>query len=140
MVFILKLLRTILGLTLYDMMQLSHDFEDVKAALNDRIDCYFFMCALSPTELKERADQIGYATFAILFAVLDIGFVIVRVAGFVALSGSPALAVGLVFVTMSPFAILPVLTYPARLLKRRKQELTEEAKLESGTMVDGIQT
>ncbi|KAF8427575.1 hypothetical protein L210DRAFT_3634446 [Boletus edulis BED1] len=173
MVFILKLLRTILGLTLYDMMQLSHDFEDVKAALNDRIDwsvelfrscltiridngSYFFMCALaflviaenihlhygrlSPTELKERADQIGYATFAILFAVLDIGFVIVRVAGFVALSGSPALAVGLVFVTMSPFAILPVLTYPARLLKRRKQELTEEAKLESGTMVDGIQT
>ncbi|KAG6375952.1 hypothetical protein JVT61DRAFT_2829 [Boletus reticuloceps] len=95
---------------------------------------------LSPTELKERSEQIDYATFAILFAILDIGFVIVRVAGFVALSGSPALAVGLVFVSMSPFAILPVLTYPARFLRRRKQELTEEVKLESGTVFDGIQT
>jgi hypothetical protein len=30
--------RKILGLTLYDMMRSSHDFEDVKAALNDRTD------------------------------------------------------------------------------------------------------
>ncbi|KAG6375953.1 hypothetical protein JVT61DRAFT_2830 [Boletus reticuloceps] len=40
--FISKLFKTITqnvpGLTLYDMMQSSHDFEDVKAALNDRID------------------------------------------------------------------------------------------------------
>jgi hypothetical protein len=30
--------RKILGLTLYDMMRSSHDFEDVKAALTDRTD------------------------------------------------------------------------------------------------------
>ena len=30
--------RNILGLTLHDMMRSSHDFEDVKAALNDRTD------------------------------------------------------------------------------------------------------
>ncbi|KAF8440980.1 hypothetical protein L210DRAFT_948749 [Boletus edulis BED1] len=51
------------------------------------------------TSVQERAEQIGYGTFAILFAilfaVLDIGFVIVRVAGLAALSGSPGLAVGL---------------------------------------------
>ena len=37
-----KILRTvtrhILGLTLYDMMRSSHDFEDVKVALNDRTE------------------------------------------------------------------------------------------------------
>ncbi|KAG6372785.1 hypothetical protein JVT61DRAFT_7185 [Boletus reticuloceps] len=159
----------VLGLTLYHMMESSQDFEDVRAALHDRMEwsielfrsCftihlssggYFFMlCSLfflviaenihihygrlSPAELKERAEQIGYGTFAILFAVLDIGFVIVRVAGFVALSGSPGLAAGLVLVSMSPSAILPMLTYPARLVRRREREPTGDAEMNSGTAV-----
>ncbi|KAH0832324.1 hypothetical protein J3R83DRAFT_13337 [Lanmaoa asiatica] len=183
------LTRHILGLTLYDMMRSSHDFEDVRAALNDRIDwsielvstscsphtsspltlagiivqfrsCftirlsnggYFFMlCSLSllvmaenihihygrlsPAELKERAEHVGYAPFAILFAVLDIGIVIVRVSGLVALSGSPALATSLVLVSMSPSVILPMLTYPTRLLRQRKRKSGGEAEVENGTV------
>ncbi|KAI9464644.1 hypothetical protein HD554DRAFT_2120575 [Boletus coccyginus] len=90
---------------------------------------------LSPAELKERAEHIGYATFAILFAVLDIGFVVVRVVAFVALSGSPGSAVGLALVSMSPSVILPMLTYPARLLKRRRRD-SGEVEMGSGTVVD----
>ncbi|KAF8551882.1 hypothetical protein OG21DRAFT_1486644 [Imleria badia] len=163
-------LRYVRELTLYDMMRSSPDFQDVKAALKERIDwtielfrsCFtihltnggsflmlgallFLLMAenihihygrLSPTELKERAEYIGYATFAILFAVLDIGFVIVRVAAFVALSGSSALATSLVLISMSPSVILPVFTYLARHLKRRKSESGAEAKMESGAVVD----
>lgn len=79
--------------------------------------------------MQERAEDMGYATFAILFAMLDIGFVIVRVAGLVALSGSPALAVGLVVISMSPSVILPMLTYLARLLKQRKRESGGEVEM-----------
>lgn len=65
--------------------------------------------------------------------MLDIGFVIVRVAGLVALSGSPALATTLVLVSMSPSVILPMLTYLARLLRQR---ISGEVQMESGTVVD----
>ncbi|KAI9462963.1 hypothetical protein HD554DRAFT_2330317 [Boletus coccyginus] len=173
-----KILRTvtrhILGLTLYDMMQSSHDFRDVKAALSDRIDWsiellttprsihlsnggHFFMpCALfflvmaeniqihygrlSPAELKERVENIGYATFAILFAVLDIGFVIVRVAALVALSGSPAIAASLVLVSMSPSIMIPMLTYIARLLKGKEHEPSGEVEIRTARMVEELGT
>ena len=81
---------------------------------------------------------MGYPTFAILFAVLDIGFVIVRVAGLIVLSGSPALSTSLVVVSMSPSLILPMLTYPARLLKRKKRESSGEVDMEVGTVADEI--
>ncbi|KAF8133386.1 hypothetical protein EV363DRAFT_1162391 [Boletus edulis] len=68
------------------------------------------------TSVQERAEQIGYGTFAILFAilfaVLDIGFVIVRVAGLAALSGSPGLAH--VTVGYTPIAYLPCETCQAK--------------------------
>jgi L-cystine uptake protein TcyP (sodium:dicarboxylate symporter family) len=86
---------------------------------------------------QERAAYVGYATFAILFAVLDIGYVIVRVAGLIALSGSPALATILVLVSMSASVTLPLLAYPARLLNRRKRESGGELAMESGTVADG---
>ena len=109
---------------------------------------------LSPAELKvsilsdvaissntafaqECAENMGYATFAVLFGVLDAGFLIVRVAGLVVLSGSPALATILVIISMSPSVIFPVLTYPARLLKRKKRESGGEVDTEAGTVVDG---
>ena len=76
-------------------------------------------------------------TFAVLFAVLDIGFVIVRIAGLVALSGSPALAAGLVLVGMSPSSILPMLVCLAKLLKRRKRESGGEVDMGSRAVVDG---
>ena len=76
-------------------------------------------------------------TFAILFAVLDIGFVIVRITGLVALSGSPALAMGLVLVGMSPSSILPMLICLVRLLKRRKRESSGEVDMGSRAVVDG---
>jgi hypothetical protein len=82
-------------------------------------------------------EYIGYAAFAILFAVLDIGCVIVRVAGLIALSGSPALAASLVLVSMSASLISPLLAYPVRLLKWRKREYSGEVAMESGTVVDG---
>ena len=75
--------------------------------------------------------------FSILFAVLDIGCVIVRVAGLVALSGSTVLATSLVFVGMSASVTFPLLTYPARLLKRKKRDPGGEVAMESGTVVDG---
>ncbi|KAG8214803.1 hypothetical protein J3R82DRAFT_9947 [Butyriboletus roseoflavus] len=94
---------------------------------------------LSPAQLKERAEHIGYATFAIFFAVLDIGFVIVRVAGLGALYGSLALATSLVLVSMSPSTILPMLTYPARLIRQRKRVPSGEVEMGSGTVVDETQ-
>ena len=67
----------------------------------------------------------------------DIGCVIVRVAGLVALSGSPTLAMSPVLVSMSATVTLPLLTYPARLLKRKKCKSGVEVAMESGTVVDG---
>ena len=90
--------------------------------------------------VQERAEYIGYATFAILFAVLDIGCVIVRVAGLIALSGSPALATSLVLVSMSASITLPLLTYPARLLKRKKRESGGEVTMELGAVADATET
>ena len=100
--------------------------------LPDNCDLMSNVAAVT-SSIQERAENIGYATFAILFAVLDIGFVIVRVAGLVALSGSPALATTLVLVSMSPSVILPMLTYLARLLRQR---ISGEVQMESGTVVD----
>ena len=82
---------------------------------------------------------MGYATFSILFAVLDIGFIIVRVTGLVVLSGSPAVAMSLVVISISPSVILPMLTYPARLLRRKKHRSGGEVDMEAGTVVHGTQ-
>ena len=68
--------------------------------------------------------------------MLDIGFVIVRVAGLVALSGSPALATSLVLISMSPSVILPMFAYPARLLRQKKREPSEEVEMESSIVID----
>ena len=87
------------------------------------------------SSVQERVEHIGYATFAILFTVLDIGFVIVRVAGLVALSGSPVLAAGLVLFSMSPSVVSPMFIYPARLLKRREREPAGDVEMVSGTVV-----
>ncbi|KAG8214825.1 hypothetical protein J3R82DRAFT_9974 [Butyriboletus roseoflavus] len=92
---------------------------------------------LSPVELKDRAENMGYATFAILFGMLDLGFIIVRVAGLIILYGSPALATSLVLVSMSPSIILPMLTYPARLLKRKKRESDGEVEMEAASVING---
>ena len=78
---------------------------------------------------------MGYATFAVLFSVLDVGFLLVRVAGLVALSRSPALAMTLVVVSISPSVIFPVLTYPARLFKRKKRESVREVDVEADIVV-----
>ena len=53
---------------------------------------------------------MGHVTFTILFATLDIGAVIVRVAGIFALSEMPALAMALVFISMAP-SILSLFVY-----------------------------
>ena len=69
---------------------------------------------------------MGYATFAILVAVLDVGFVVVRIAGLVALSGTPGLAASLVLISMSPSAALSLLTYAGKLARRRERAPDEE--------------
>ena len=77
---------------------------------------------------------MGYATFSILFAVLDIGFVIVRVVGLTVCSGSLALVV---VISMSPSFILQMAAYRARLLKRKKRESGGEVDTEARAVVDG---
>ncbi|KAG9315525.1 hypothetical protein JVU11DRAFT_3141 [Chiua virens] len=167
------LTQNILGLTLYETMRSSTDFEDVRATLNDRTawsielfrNCftvyllnrsYFFtLCTLaflimaenihihygrlSPLELKERAQDMGYATFAILFGMLDIAFIVLRIAGLVALAGSPGLATGLVVVGMSPALVFPLFVYPARLVTRRRRGSGGEVEAEAGIGVGGNQ-
>ncbi|KAF9235684.1 hypothetical protein BU15DRAFT_64681 [Melanogaster broomeanus] len=105
------------------MMQSSADFEDVKAALNERTNwtiemlrnvltihlanggyfvtlCSLLLLAmvesihlhyaqLAPLQLKERAENMGYATFAIVIAIPDVGIIIIRVVGIIVVSGLP---------------------------------------------------
>ncbi|KAF9235683.1 hypothetical protein BU15DRAFT_77808 [Melanogaster broomeanus] len=154
------LVRSLLQLTLYDMIRSSRDFEDVKAALNERttwtIDVlrsvfsirlanggYFVtLCSLmalfmaenmhlhygrlAPGELKERVDNMGHATFAILIATLDFGVVVIRVAGIFALCGSSWLATCLIFVCISPTIIVPLLIYLVKSFRRRTRQPTIE--------------
>ena len=80
---------------------------------------------------------MGYATFSILFGVLDIGFVIVRVVGLTVCSGSLALATSLVVISMSPSFILQMAAYRAILLKRKKRESGGEVDKEARAVVDG---
>ena len=210
--------------TLYEMMRSSHDFQDVKLALNDHTNwsielvstslrrvyfhvsssleplysfvavsrrsqlfppwtsgltmfcsvhltnsSHFFMLStlsflvmaetihihygrLSPAELKvstrsfsrelltnktqERVESMGCITFAILFAVPDIGFIIVRVTGLVALSGTPGLATTLVLISMLPPVILPLLACAAKLMKRGRRASDGGDQIESGIVDD----
>ncbi|KAG9316541.1 hypothetical protein JVU11DRAFT_2591 [Chiua virens] len=165
--------RHILGLTLYDMMRSSVGFEDVRAALNDRVawsidlfrSCftihlisgnYFFTLLtlaflfmaenihihygrLSPMELKARAEHMSYATFAILFGVLDIGFVAIRIAGLFVLTGSPVLSICIFVAGMSPSVLFPLFASAARHYVPRRRELAEDVEVESGVAVEGSQ-
>ena len=76
--------------------------------------------SLTSDKIQEHVEDMGYATFAILFAVLDIGFVVIRVTELVALSGTPGLAAGLVIISFLPSVILPLLIYTAKLAKGRR--------------------
>ena len=82
---------------------------------------------------------MGYMAFATLFAVLDIGFVLVRVTGLVALSGTPGLATTLVLVSMLSPVILPLLACAAKLVKRRKHTSGGDDEIESGIVNDETQ-
>jgi len=64
---------------------------------------------------------MGYATFAILVAVPDVGFIVVRIAGFAAMSGTPGLAVSLVLISMVPSVVLPLFAHAGKLVKRRRR-------------------
>ena len=81
---------------------------------------------------------MGYVTFAILFAVLDIGFVVVRVTGLAALSGSAGLATSLILISMLFSIILPLLARAAKLVKRRKRMSGGDDEIESGIVDDKI--
>jgi len=67
---------------------------------------------------------MGYATFAILFAVLDIGFIVVRIATLVALSGTFALATGVILVSLFPSTILPLLICAVKTVKWQRKPAT----------------
>lgn len=106
---------------------------------------------LTPTELKvnchpsplsslsdiwafqERVDEMGHVTFAVLFTLLDLGVIIVRISGIFALSDTPALAVGLVFITMLPL-IFPLLEYPINILKSSMSHAPRDATGTTGTV------
>jgi len=154
----------LLRLTPYDMLRSSHDFKDVKAALNERTNWtievlrnvftirfanggYFItLCSLlfllmaetmhmhysrlPPLELKERVEDIGHATFAILITVPDIGIVIVRVAGIFTASPSLVVAVFLIFLIATPPIILPLLICTIR------QPTAEQGEIEGGVGVE----
>ncbi|KIK74455.1 hypothetical protein PAXRUDRAFT_835971 [Paxillus rubicundulus Ve08.2h10] len=142
------LAQYLLRLTPYDMMRSSHDFEDVKATLNERTTWtievlrsvfairfanggYFItLCSLlfllmaetthlyygrlSPLELKERVENMGHATFAILITIPDLGIIIVRVAAILTASPSLALAALLIFLSAAPSFVLPLLMHTIR--------------------------
>ncbi|KAF9234712.1 hypothetical protein BU15DRAFT_78789 [Melanogaster broomeanus] len=146
------LVRSLLQFTLYDMMRSSHDFEDVKAALNERttwsIDMlrsvlsirlanggYFLtLCPrlvllmaesihlhygrLTPSGLKERVDNMGHATFAMLIAMLDFGVVVIRIAEIFALCRSSCL----IFICMAPILIVPLLIYLVKSFRPRTRQ------------------
>ncbi|KAF9231079.1 hypothetical protein BU15DRAFT_82852 [Melanogaster broomeanus] len=154
------LVRSLLQFTLYDMVRSSRDFEDVKAALNERttwsIDVlrsvfsirlanggYFVtLCSLlillmaesmhlhygrlTPSGLKERVDNMGHATFAILIATLDFGVVVIRVAGIFALCGSSWLATCLIFACVAPTVLVPLLIYLVKSFRPRTRQPTIE--------------
>lgn len=84
-------------------------------------------------------ESMGCATFALLFAMLDIGVVTVRVVGLVALSGSAGLASSLILVSMSAPMILPLLSKTAKLVKRRRRKSGGSGEVESGIMVEETQ-
>ncbi|KAF9231083.1 hypothetical protein BU15DRAFT_82855 [Melanogaster broomeanus] len=163
--------RYLLQLTLYDMMQSSADFEDVKAALNERTNWtiemlrnVFTICLtnggyfitscsllllvivesihlhygrLAPLQLKERAENMGYATFAVVIAIPDICIIIIRVTGIIAVSGSPWLAFCLIFFSAALTIILPLLIHLVKRISIRvRQPTVEQGGIEHGEVVD----
>ncbi|KAF9230217.1 hypothetical protein BU15DRAFT_83906 [Melanogaster broomeanus] len=155
-----KVTRYLLQLTLYDVMRSSHDFEDVKADLNERTNWtiealrsfftirfadeghFVTLCAflwlviaesmhlhygrLAPHELKDRVENMGYATFAILIATLDLGIVVIRVAGIFTMSGSPGLAMCLILFSAVPSIVLPLLLHLTKIFWPRNRQPTAE--------------
>ncbi|KAF9234711.1 hypothetical protein BU15DRAFT_65493 [Melanogaster broomeanus] len=148
------------------MIESSQDFDDVKAALNERTEWtiavtdelqlhsvgppnggYFVtFCSLlfllmaeiihlrygrlSPLELKECVENMGYATFAILIATLDLAVVIIRVAGIVAASGSSWLAMCLILICVAPSSIVPLLIHFLKRFRPRTRQPTAEGEIE----------
>ncbi|KAF9231082.1 hypothetical protein BU15DRAFT_82854 [Melanogaster broomeanus] len=144
-----SLVRSLLQLTLYDITRSSHDFEDVKAALNERTTWTInvlrtvFVYGLSPSPLsspmmeatssrcvrswsylwlractctavvsrRERAENMGHTTFAIVIAIPDIGIIIIPVIGIVEATVSPWLAFSLISIPITLSIILPLLTF-----------------------------
>ena len=75
-------------------------------------------------------------TFAILFVVLDIGFVVVCVTGLIALSRTCGLVTTLVIISILPPVILPLLACVAKFVKRRKPVSGRGNEVESGIVDD----
>ncbi|KAF9234710.1 hypothetical protein BU15DRAFT_65492 [Melanogaster broomeanus] len=91
---------------------------------------------LAPLQLKERAENMGYATFAIVIAIPDVGILIVRVVGIVAASGSPWLAFCLILFSVAPSIILPLLIHLVRSFRIRiRQPTVEQGEIERGEVV-----
>ncbi|KAF9234707.1 hypothetical protein BU15DRAFT_65490 [Melanogaster broomeanus] len=177
--------RCLLQLTLYDMMQSSTNFDDVKAALNERTNWtiemashahltfadtlkqlrnVFTICLtnggyfitscsllllvivesihlhygrLAPLQLKERAENMGYATFAVVIAIPDICIIIIRVTGIITVSGSPWLAFCLIFFSAALTIILPLLIHLVKTINIRiSQPTVEQGEIERGEVVD----
>ncbi|KAG6372786.1 hypothetical protein JVT61DRAFT_7186 [Boletus reticuloceps] len=91
---------------------------------------------LPPTTIKERVEEMGHMTSTILFTTLDLGVVIVRIAGIFALSETPVLATGLVFTSTVPW-IVPLLTFSITTLNSKGSYiLGDGAGIESGDVVE----
>ncbi|KIJ67442.1 hypothetical protein HYDPIDRAFT_108218 [Hydnomerulius pinastri MD-312] len=163
------LLRYLLQFTLYDMMLSSHDFEDVRSALNERVNwtiemlrsafnirlanggyfitlcTLFFLAAaesmhmhygrLTPAQLKERVETMGYATFAIINAIPDLGALIIRAAEIITVSGSPGLAFVIVLFSAIPGIIIPVLLHLVDTFRTKAHKPTAEQEVAEGTVV-----
>ncbi|KAF9234708.1 hypothetical protein BU15DRAFT_78786 [Melanogaster broomeanus] len=77
---------------------------------------------LAPGELKERADNMGHAAFAIVIATLDSGIVVICAAGIFALCGSSWLAKCLIFVCAAPTIIVSQLIHLVKSVRPRTRQ------------------
>ncbi|KAF9225670.1 hypothetical protein BS17DRAFT_777486 [Gyrodon lividus] len=92
---------------------------------------------LAPLELKERVEHMGYATFALLIAMLDLGIVVIRVAGIFTVSPSPGLATCLIFLSAAPPITLPLLIHLATAFRPTFHKPTvDQGEIEGGGVVE----
>ncbi|KAF9232120.1 hypothetical protein BU15DRAFT_67745 [Melanogaster broomeanus] len=108
--------------------------EDVKAALNERTNWTIEMLRNVP---YERAENMGYATFAIVIAIPDVGIIIIRVVGIIVVSGPPWLAFCLIFFSAAPTIILPLLIHLVKTFRIRiHQPTVDQGEIERGEVVE----